>query len=348
MADTLIYDGDVPNDQLTWVAREVPVPMEHALRRVFPDRTILDPTIRLAERVVKNRVAKFRTPDGHFTELARDRAEVRELSFMMLGAKSNESEWEWLQRRFAVYGGTNMQALQNALYNDIESLTNSVHNRLELARGDALADGILTIDEEGVKQTIDFGVPAEHKMVAPKLWSDTTGSYSKLDQLRAAQKVYRETNGFDPAGFIAPADLWSTLLLDPEFRQYYSTAFGQPPMVGEDEARAVLSRYRLPSLLFTYDAQVDVDGVDTRILPADRLIFLPPGGTIGYTAWGICSTAEELVNAPKTDFSWSDAPGIVGMVVKNANPPFSKHTYVDATAMPIIDQPKKILTLKVL
>src|SRR5690606_29219585 len=76
-------------------------------------------------------------------------------------------------------------------------LTGQVYNRVELAWGDVLADGVFSIEENGVKQQIDFGVPGDQIVAPGTLWSDTTTS-TPLSDLIAWSDVYEATNGVTP------------------------------------------------------------------------------------------------------------------------------------------------------
>ena len=68
---------------------------------------------------------------------------------------------------------------------------------------------------------------------------------------------------------------------------------------------------------------------------------------LGYTAYGVSATALELVQSAKADFSFEDASGIVGVVVKDG-PPFRQTTFVDAVAMPILSNAKRLMVADVL
>jgi hypothetical protein len=96
-----------------------------------------------------------------------------------------------------------------------------------------------------------------------------------------------------------------------------------------------------------YDSNVDVDGVTTRIVAADKVLFFPPNvGDLGFTAYGISATALELVNSSQSDLSFSEAAGIVG-VVEKSGPPYRQWTYVDAVGMPILANAKLLLVADV-
>jgi hypothetical protein len=97
----------------------------------------------------------------------------------------------------------------------------------------------------------------------------------------------------------------------------------------------------------TYDANVDLDGVTTRVLTADKVLLVPANpGDLGYTAWGVSATALELVSANVADLSFEDAPGIVG-VVEKTGPPYREFTFVDAVGMPVIANPRALMVADV-
>jgi hypothetical protein len=86
-----------------------------------------------------------------------------------------------------------------------------------------------------------------------------------------------------------------------------------------------------------------VDGSTVRVVADDKLMFLPQNiGDLGFTAYGVTATALELVNSSEVDFSFEDAPGIVG-VVEKVGPPYRQFTFVDACAMPILQNARRLL-----
>jgi hypothetical protein len=99
----------------------------------------------------------------------------------------------------------------------------------------------------------------------------------------------------------------------------------------------------LPTISALRNKSFDVDGVTTSVLADDKIIFTPEDlGDLGYTAWGVSATALELVNSNVADLSFEEASGIVG-VVEKVGPPYRQFTFVDAVAMPILEQPKLLM-----
>jgi hypothetical protein len=90
-----------------------------------------------------------------------------------------------------------------------------------------------------------------------------------------------------------------------------------------------------------------VDGVSTRVIPDDRLIFLPPNpDDLLAVRYGLSATALELVQSNQAELSFEDSPGIVGVVIKEG-PPFRQFTFVDAVAMPYLKDARKLLVMDV-
>ena len=82
------------------------------------------------------------------------------------------------------------QALMKDVYNDFDNLVESVRARVEKMRMDVIANGVITLDENELNATIDYGVPTENK-VANVDWSlessnpvnDIISWANKLDQM---------------------------------------------------------------------------------------------------------------------------------------------------------------------
>lgn len=337
----IVYGGPVPPGALSFYMRGLPENSEHLLRELFPDRTVQSRKIQLGEITKKNRMAVFRNWDARVPMGQRDVAVTSEMSMLPLGLAMNEGEYERLLRIEEEMGGVsaNNARLADALYNDAEEITNSMRNRMEYARGDVLTDGKLSINENGVVQEADFGIPDANFLYPTVAWSDPTAN--RFTDLMKFVKDYRAThNGRAPKEFITDSDTWADFMLDPGFRDVFSANNGGyvPDIINEDEVRAGLRRFGLPAPKFLYDSTFyTLDGAEVAPFPKGRIALLP-GGPIGYTAWGITVTGVELARSAKTDFSWTDVPGIVGIITKGPDMPFRQFTYGDATAMPVLER----------
>jgi hypothetical protein len=344
----IVFDGPVTPDALTTFVREVPTPADQVLNRLLPDRYFTDNTIDFAELTRTNRTARFRAFDGRLHVSERDTNITKQVKLPPLSTSISVGELERLQLQFARTGGTNNSAIIDAIYNDATNLTREIQARMEQARGDVLLDGKFTLSGEGgLTMEADYGVPAGNFVAPGTLWS-TVATATVIQNMRTWIDAYVTLNGFRPGGFVTSERVLGYMLQNAEVRTLASSLIGAPALVGEQQLSAVLSNFRIPPLLFTYDTKVDVDGVTTSVIPDDRVLFLPPNVTdLGYTAWGVTATSLELVNASVTDLSFSQAPGIVG-VVEKSGPPYREWTFVDAVGMPVLANPKLLMVADVL
>lgn len=338
----IVFDGPVAPDALTEFVRQVPTPTNQILNQILPDRTFTTNRLDVSTLTQRGRTARFRAYDANLHVTQRDTAQIKTVMLPPLSDSISMGELERLQLEFARTGGTNMRALVNAIYDDATNLTRNVQRRMELARGDVLTDGKFTLTGEGgLVLEADYGVPGGNFVTAATLWSDTANS-DPLTDLYNWVYAYNVTtgNGYDPGGMFLSRQTLTNMLANTKIRTATGNILGINASVTRAQLDQTLDARQLPPILGVYDTQVDVDGVSTRVLPANKVIFVPPnpGENLGYTAWGVSATALELVNSNASDMTFEEAPGIVGVVDKDG-PPYREMTYVDAVGMPVIENP---------
>jgi hypothetical protein len=343
----IVFDGPVTPDALTAFVREVPTPANYVLDQLLPNVYFDKNTIDVAELTKTNRAAKFRAFDGRIHRSERDTLTTSTVKLPPLSSMNGVGELERLNLEAARQQGGSNSAFVNQIYADAENLTREIQSRMELARGDVLSDGKFTLaGENGLFLEADFGVPAGHLVSASTVWSNTA-SATVIADITAWVDVYVATNGFAPGGMVLSRKVLNYLLRNAEVRSLSTSISGAPGLVTRPALDAALDAFGLPPITFVYDTQVDVDGAATRVLAEDKVLFVPPNpADLGYTAWGVSATALELVNAAKVDFSFENAPGIVG-VVEKSGPPYREETFVDAVGMPILANPKRLLVADV-
>lgn len=341
----ILFDAEVTPDELTAFVRTIPAPFSEALETILPSRTVPTNTINIAELQLTNRTAQFRAFDARLHVSQRDSSIMREVKLPPLSTSIGVGELERLQLAFAQTGGTNRKAIANAMYNDAEKLVKEMHSRMELARGDLLTDGKFTLTNEGgLTMEADFGVPAGNLVTAATVWSNPAALI--IQELTAWTQAYTDLNGTPPTGMLLSTQAMNALLRNNEIRSLAATVAGAPALVARAQVVNVLDAYSLPPIANVYDYSVNDNGVDKKVIPANRVIFF--SDNIGYTAWGLSATALELVNSAKVDLAFEDAPGIVGIVDLASHPPYRKTTFVDAVGMPVLQQPKKLMIATVL
>lgn len=340
----IVFDGPVTPDALTTFVRQVPLPTQLTLNQFLPDRFFNNNRLDVAELTVTGRTARFRAYDANLHVAQRDTATIKTVKLPPLSDSIGVGELERLQMEFARTAGTNMGALANAIYNDAENLTRNVQRRMELARGDVLLDGKFTLaGEGGLVLEADYGVPAGN-LVAPAgaLWS-ATATADPLTDLNTWVTAYIALNGYAPGGMIINRTILNYLIANTVIRQAMGSLLGNAALLTRPMLDQALDARALPPILSVYDTQVSVDGVSTRVLPANKVILLPGDPSqLGYTAWGVSATALELVGSSASDMSFENAPGIVGVVDKDG-PPYREMTYVDSVGMPVIENARALM-----
>ncbi len=337
----IYFDAPVSPVDLTVFMRRVPVPADNVLVPLFPARTTATNKVDFAELNKTNRTARFRSFDGRIHVSSRDGASQSSVSLLPLSDSLNKGEYERLQEEFARTQGTNRSLLSSAIYDDAEILVAKMYNRLEQAWGDVLADGKLTINENGFQGEADFGVPNTHKVTAATLWSNTAAP--ALDNLRSWSDVYYATNGVMPGQIRMALPVVRLLQKNVQIINAVVGAAAGRTSVTLDEINGILATEGLPSITVAPIKQVDVDGTIVSTISDSLVLFTPENlGDLGYTQWGLTATALELVNASQVEFAFRDAPGIIG-VVEKIGPPYREFTFADATAMPILAAPRRLM-----
>lgn len=338
----IAFDAVVSPDDMTEFTRDVPVDPTLQFLAEFPRYESDDNSINWGEIIRTNRTAKYRSWDGRIHVSERDGSSSKKVALAPLSTSLSQGEFETLQLEFARNRGTAYDRLGVAAYNDAERLTREIQARLELAWGDVLSDGILTINELGGAGIADFGVPANQKVAAATVWTDHDTA-TPLTDLEAWNSVYRAANGFD-AGRIKTSRarrkdfLRSSEVIDAVFG---STA-GRT-RVTLTEANELLDGEGLPTFDEPYDTSVVVDDQEVRVFPENKLALLPADlEQLGSTAWGVTATALELVKSEKADMTFEEAAGIVG-IIDQIGPPYREFVYVDAVAMPVLWNSRRLM-----
>lgn len=344
-----IIDDYVDPVVLTGFVREVPTPSVLILNQFLPDRLIGNVEAAIDQVTKTNRAAKFRSFDSETPIGSRDSFQRSKIKLPPIGEKLPVAEEETLMLERARSGGDNRNAYVEAIYDDAAILVGNVRRRMELARGDTLVDGKFTLSENGLVLEADFGVPANHKVTAAIPWSDHDDATPLLD-IKAWIDVYVDTNGERPGKILTSNTVFNNLLLSREIRELFSrgdTLTGGPNLVTPTQLNQVFQAYSIPPIT-EYNTKVNVDGSNVRVIPDERFLMLPANASdLGYTAWGITAESLALAGIDNPRLAFTDLPGIVGVVLKEGDPVMT-WTKVTGTGMPLLTDPKRLLTADVI
>lgn len=343
----LFLDGPLPLEDVITYTQGVPLPSNNKLQQLFSRRTYSTDEIDFATITKTNRFAQFRNWDGGFWTAPRDSGAEKRVKMMPLGGKLTVGEYERRQIEFAKVGGTIQSVLVDAIYDDLDLLTTYTYNRLEMAWGDVLSDGVLTVNENGVQQQLDYAIPSGNLVTASTLWSDTVNS-DPLADLIAWYDVYIAVNGSGPGRFLCSLTTARQLQHNTKLINAIKGAQTGVTNVTLQDISALFASYDLPPISMdnVYNSFFQNDaGSTVRPIAANKFMFLPENpDELGFTAWGTPTTVMEMLDS---GVQVETGAGVIGMIIKADNPPFQKSTYVDAVALPVLADPRKILVATV-
>jgi hypothetical protein len=255
--------------------------------------------------------------------------------------KMRLGEEERLRRR-AIERGNNA-GIVAAIYDDARNLARAVAARVEMMRGEALYSGAINLNENGVIQSVPFGRRASHDVAPATLWSNT-GASTPIQDEQAWLVTYTATNGQAPALAVTSTAVLNNLALNGQYRALATLNGIAPAFLSLNQINQVRAAYNLPPIV-VYDVLTRVNGVQTRVIPADRFMYLPPAGSgLGATFWGTTAEALELVGARQINID--QAPGMVSVVEKTFDP-VATWTKVAAIALPVLINPDLTLVADV-
>src|SRR5690348_3832965 len=135
--------------------------------------------------------------------------------------------------------------IQSAILSDAVRVTKQIEARLEVARGDALVNGSVTINENGVVASIDFGRDASMAVTAGTLWS-LTGSADPIQNITDWTQAYVDLNGQPPGVLMTSTLIRGYLLRNSAIRALAGNLSGSPTQVTPATLNGILDSYDLP------------------------------------------------------------------------------------------------------
>ena len=343
----LIYDIADPTE-LAGFVRAIVVQEYHLTNTVLPGLAIDDIEYRIIRGdLTEMDVAVFRAFDaeanvGTRGGVARISGELPPISKKMRLGEEQRLRLRQLQGQS---GG--LSDLAQAVFDDAARLARSLLGRLELAAGQSIDTGVMTIAENGVSASINYGYTTgvnSQTPTAPVLFS-TSATADPLGFMQSMVDDWQaRNNGELPARFLTSKKVRAALLQTAQIKNSLQAAGISPPMVTVRQLGQVLEAFDLPPIEL-YDVTVSVGGVTTRTIRDTQLLLLPGGAPLGRTYTGVTAEALELQGAGQIA-----ADKVPGMVVVNDKTfdPVATWTKVAAIALPTIANPLRVTSAKVL
>jgi hypothetical protein len=224
------------------------------------------------------------------------------------------------------------------LYNDLDNMIDAVHARVEALRIEALHSGKLVLAENGVKMTVDYGVPATHRrsLSGDDKWSNVESS--PIQFMQEWVQTIRADTGVTPTRALTSSEVITHLMKNEEIRQLIYGDLGGSRAITRAQLNELLVQMELPQLL-AYDEMVRRQKADgtyetVRFLPSNKFILLP-GEAVGETLLG--PTEDAMLDA---DIETHEMAGIYAAVYRETmDPPviFTKAAVCAIPTFPLAD-----------
>lgn len=208
-----------------------------------------------------------------------------------------------------------------------------VVNRWEIARGDLLHDGVVTINENGQNVSADFNVPGTHLVTAATLWSDTANS-TPVTNLIAWEATYRADNGGrNPDAWLISSEVAGQLALNTQIKVLAGGTSGVTPgIISFGIVGQVMQAAGVRAPLVIFDGMVpDTNGVATRTIPVRDVVAIRQGTMSVLTSSS--PSADQLV--ARQLLQPSEAPGVVVFVTEEVVPARTTTTS-DGIGIPVL------------
>jgi hypothetical protein len=308
-----------------------------SLRGIFPELEVEDLVYELNNRdVTFINTAKYRAwdtapPLGKRAAITTLRGEIAPLGLSMT---LNERELKNFQ---AFLRGDPTGSLAD-IYDDAFATGLACRVRFEAAIADVLHDGIVTINENGLIVTADFGVPGTHFVTAGTLWSNT-GASTPITDLLAWEAIYRADNGGrNPDVWITSSEVFGQLTLNAQLRSYNADNGTTPAAITAEGVGRAFTLGGVQAPVQVFDGYIpNASGVATPTLPVRSVIGVRAG--LGNLAYGTTPSAQLM--ATNGDIDHREAAGIVCYVEQEIRPA-RVITTSEAVGLPILRDPKAL------
>lgn len=232
---------------------------------------------------------------------SREDLEYGRLSPYFIKEKINQGE----NLRKTLRGFGNMSDARNSviryIFDDYARMAERVATRADVMKHEALATGTITVNENNINETIDLGVPANHRLTFT--WSGAANTFDPWIDLRNAVRLARDGGGMVNTAIMSQA-AYDVLLSHPSTRDMLFGSVGAG-YVGDaqvdDLARRFAGIERIVVDEERYKAQnADVrDGQDKFMIlrkfkeDSIALCYTNPNGAVGTGLWGVTPEEEQ-------------------------------------------------------
>lgn len=299
-----------------------------SLSEFLPNRPVADIAVRLTETgsgLVE--AAEYRAYDAETAIGAAAGGKRVTLDLPPVGQKVRVSELDQLRIR----GALGEAAMRQSIGETAVRVGRAVADRVELLRGQVLATGKATINENQFFAEADFGRSEDLNITVGTGWQNA-GDATPLDDLTAAVQKYTDINGEAPGTLLLSRRAMNALIRSDEIRG--TAVGGVSTLVTRDYVVSLFEAHGLPTPQ-VYDRVVRQNGKAVRVLDEELALLLPenvPGeSALGSTFWGTTLESTD----PKYGIVEQDRPGIVAGAYTDDDP-MGVWVKASAIGMPVL------------
>lgn len=313
--------------ELTQVARATLEEKERAntLATILPNKFVDDIVVRLtATDSGLLEAAEYRAYDAETSIGSAPAGKRLTVELPPLGQKVRVSEYDQLRLRA---GNVSDEQVKNTIAGAAVAVAKAVADRVELARGFALAQGELLIGENQIVVEYPYGRDESMKVTAANKWQDSDAA-TPIADLTAWVDAYVAKNGVEPDTLILSRKARANLLKSKEVRSFAGASV--PAAVTVEFLNNLLESLDLPAVT-TYDRKVKYHQKLTPVIPEDKVIITSAQAGVGATFWGTPLEATE----EGYDLAGEERPGIAVGAYKDDDP-LGVWVRASAIALPVL------------
>ena len=246
--------------------------------------------------------------------LIKRKMQLKEKEIIALESPRNEAEKNYLMKK---------------VFADIDALVESIKARVEAMRMEVVATGKITLNENNLDASIDFGVPETNK-AANVDWSSETSN--PINDMLA----WKNQLDYTPERVLTSSTVLAKILAN---KNVVNALFGKDTtrIASVGELNNYLAQLQLPKI-YTYDAKyrkLEANGTYSkhRYFPENAFVMMP-GEELGETVYG--PTAEEIRLSRDSSIDIELVGKILAMIYEEGKDPVSTWEKAVATALPAL------------
>lgn len=255
-------------------------------------------------------------------------------SLPALSEKYLITEFDRIKTRAGRGAGAAADAVMPSVIANIAQGVRAMELRMEIVRASALLTGDATLAENGLTIDVDFGRDAGRMSTVVTAWSDTANG-TPMDDEEAVVEVMLDEEGLGASDLVAVMNRTTSRLLKAS-DQYTSAnqSFRQHTTIPTSAVNEVRADHDLPPII-EYNAQLrGVNGTVAKVIPDNKVIYLPVSAPVGNTLYGVGAMADE----PEMNLELDQRPGPLAYLMRSLDA-LKVWTVVDGIGMPLLKDP---------